>query len=195
MQGRVLLTAALSCAFGCENTPIDAVVADDLRLDGGTEVGDGATCTSTRADPGPGIHRIFSASSGRCLGAGDPTTVLGQPALTTRMSTECGSERELWELVETSFGDTLRMRNVAEDLYLDVERGSTQSGTRAILYGMNSFQNQIFGFRPRPNGEHEIAPNHVDTSCLTEYLNSVVIWPCSPTDTRQNWETFAVSCP
>ena len=191
-QVAAVLAASLQCA--CENTPIDAVVADDLTLDGGVEVGDGPTCTSTRAAPGPGRYRVFSASSGRCLGAGDPTTVVGTPAITTRMSTECGSDAELWEFSEAAFGNGLRLTNVAEGLNLDVERGSEQAGTRVILYEMNQLQNQLFAFRPRPNGEYEIAPNHADTSCLMEGFDSVLIWPCSPSDARQNWETFRVSC-
>src|SRR5688572_9405070 len=173
-----LVFSACAALFGCENTPIDAVVADDLVFDsgsGGGLAGDAATCTSTRADPGPGFFRLHSAFSGRCLGAGVPTTVAGQPAFTTEMSTDCGGNAQLWEVSEGTFGAWLRLRNVALDLYLDMERASDAPGTPAILYDMNSLQNQLFWFRTRTTAEFEVAPGNAVDSCLTEVLNGVEI--------------------
>ena len=108
--------------LGCANTAIDAIVANDVATDGGTQPGDAATCTSTRDAPGPGLYRFFSASSGRCLAAGPPTTVAGQPAFATQMSANCGSDAELWEVEATLPPGRYRLRNVARALQLDIER-------------------------------------------------------------------------
>ena len=191
----LLVLSAVAVLVGCENTPIDAVVADDLVADGGGPPGDAATCTSTRADPGPGQYRLYSAASARCLGAGVPTTVVLQPAFTTEMTTDCGSDAQLWQLSPSMFGTSLRLRNVARDLYLDIERGSDTPGTPAILYDMNTLPNQLFAFRERTTAEFEIAPGNAVGSCLTEVLDTVEIWPCSMGDARQSWTTFLATCP
>lgn len=128
------------------------------------------------------------------MASGNPTTVVGRPAFTTQTSANCGSNFELWDVTSAGLGGFFHLRNVGLDRYLDVERGLTQPGTRVLLYELNALPNQQFVFRPRSNGEFEIAPAHAPGSCLTADGGDVELWPCTTADERQNWTSFLTDC-
>jgi hypothetical protein len=176
-------------ALGCGTTPIDAVVADEAGL--GMDdpvVGAGSVC----AVPAAGRFSL-SAESG-CLRRGGPTSVFGNPAVDIELSADCTSPAAQWDLTPAVAG-TFTLRNVENQLSLDVRAAADVPGTPIILYDPNTLDNQRFWFRPR--GEtYELAPRHAPTLCAKARASGAVeIWPCDTADTGQAFRVARFNCP
>jgi hypothetical protein len=180
----VLLLAA------CGTTPIEAVTAD---LPAPADTGEmtppaGSGCSV------PTAGRFSLSEQGLCLRRGEPTTVFGNPAFLTEISADCSTPRAQWDLTPAVAG-TFTVRNVEDQLSLDVRAASDLPGTPVIVYDPNTLDNQRFWFRPRSAETYELAPRHAPTLCVRARTTGVEIWPCDPNDVGQTFRFAGVSCP
>jgi hypothetical protein len=175
-------------AVGCGTTPVDAVVADEAGL--GT---DDPVAGSLCAVPAAGRFGL-SAESG-CLRRGGPTTVFGDPAVDVELATDCTTPAAQWDLTPAVAG-TFTLRNVEDQLSLDVRAAADVPGTPIILYDPNTLDNQRFWFRPRGGETYEMAPRHAPTLCAkARTTGAVEIWPCDAFDTGQAFRVARFNCP
>jgi len=173
---------------GCGTTPIDAVTPDSPAPTGGTE----AVPPGTRCNE-PTAGRFLLSLEGACLRRGEPTTVFGVTAYLTELSADCSTARAQWDLTPAVAG-TFTLRNVEDQLSLDVRAASDLPGTSIIVYEPNILDNQRFWFRPRSSVTFELAPRHAPTLCATGQGNGVEIWPCDTNNTAQVFRSARVGC-
>jgi len=174
---------------GCGTTPIDAVIADTPAPDSGHEnipTGSGA-CSE------PTAGRFTFSLQNACLRRGELTSVFGNPAFLTELSADCTTARAQWDLTPALEG-TFTLRNVEDQLSLDVRAFSDVPGTPIIVYDPNTLDNQRFWFRPRARGAYELAPRHAPTLCAEAQGSTVEIWPCDTNNTAQAFRFARVSC-
>lgn len=175
---------------GCGTTSIDAVTAD---LPAPAD-------TSEASPPGgvgcalPTAGRFTLSVENLCLRRGDATTVYGRPAFSTEVSADCSTARAQWDLTPAVAG-TFTLRNVEDQLSLDVRAASDLPGTPIIVYDPNTLDNQRFWFRPRSAETYELAPRHAPTLCARGRATGVEIWPCDTNDAGQAFRFASVSCP
>ena len=175
-------------AMGCGTTPIDAVVADEAGLGTGDPV-TGSVCAVAAAG-----RFSLSAESG-CLRRGEPTSVFGNPAVEIELSADCTTPAAQWDLTPAVAG-TFTLRNVENQLSLDVRAAADVPGTPIILYDPNTLDNQRFWFRPRGGGTYELAPRHAPTLCAkARATGAIEIWPCDAADTGQAFRVARFNCP
>jgi hypothetical protein len=129
-----------------------------------------------------------------CLRRGGPTSVFGNPAFFTELSADCSATRAQWDLTPALEG-TFTVRNVEDQLSLDVRAASDVPGTPIIVYDPNTLDNQRFWFRPRASDTYELAPRHAPTLCAEARGTGVEIWPCDVNNTAQAFRFTRVSCP
>lgn len=191
--------AALECSsrgvigacllLGCGTTPIEAVVADSVSAGGDdSEVAGGAECDT------PGAGRFTLTLETGCVRRGEATTVFGTDAVTTELAADCVSARAQWDLTPTVAG-TFTLRNVDNQLFLDVRAASDTPGTPVVGYSPTSFDNQRFWFRPRAAARYELAPRHAPTFCMQARGNEIEIWPCRSDESAQAFFVARVGCP
>jgi hypothetical protein len=175
---------------GCGTTPIEAVTADLPAP---------ADTSETTPPPGfgcsvPTAGRFTLSVGGACLRRGEPTSVYGNAAFLTEVSADCSTARAQWDLTPAVAG-TFTVRNVEDQLSLDVRAASDLPGTPIIVYDPNTLDNQRFWFRPRSAATYELAPRHAPTLCAKARNNAVEIWPCDANDEGQTFRVAGVSCP
>jgi hypothetical protein len=175
---------------GCGTTPIDAVTADTPAPDNGIEniPNGGPTCSE------PTAGRFALSLESTCLRRGGHTSVFGNPAFLTELSADCTTARAQWDLTPALEG-TFTLRNVENQLSLDVRAFSDVPGTPIIVYDPNTLDNQRFWFRPRSMDTYELAPRHAPTLCAEARGNGLEIWPCDTINTAQAFRFARVSCP
>lgn len=177
----------LLLAVGCGTTPVDAVVADEAGL--GTDGPTGSVC----AVPAAGRFSLSVESS--CLRPAEPTSVFGNPAFEVELSADCTTPAAQWDLTPAVAG-TFTLRNVEDQLSLDVRAAADVPGTPVILYDPNTLDNQRFWFRPRGSETYELAPRHAPTLCAkARATGAVEIWPCDTADTGQAFRVARFNCP
>lgn len=174
---------------GCGTTPIDAVIADTPAPDTGPE--NVPTDSTGCSEPTAGRFTL-SLQSG-CLRRGDLTSVFGNAAFLTELSADCTTPRAQWDLTPAVAG-TFTLRNVEDQLSLDVRAASDVPGTPIIVYDPNTLDNQRFWFRPRSRDSYELAPRHAPTLCAEARGSGVEIWPCDTNNTAQAFRFARVSC-
>jgi hypothetical protein len=175
-------------AMGCGTTPVDAVVADEAGLGTNDPIA-GSVC----AVPAAGRFSL-SAESG-CLRRGGPTSVFGNPAVEIELSADCTTPAAQWDLTPAVAG-TFTLRNVEDQLSLDVRAAGDVPGTPIILYDPNTLDNQRFWFRPRGGETYELAPRHAPALCAkARATGAVEIWPCDTADTGQAFRVARFNCP
>lgn len=174
---------------GCGTTPIDAVTADLPAPDDGAPM---TPPTGSRCNAPTAGRFTLSAEMG-CLRRGDPTTVFGNGAFLTELSADCSTARAQWDLTPAVAG-TFTLRNVEDQLSLDVRAASDLPGTPIIVYDPNTLDNQRFWFRPRSSETYELAPRHAPTLCATAQGTEIEIWPCDTNDEGQTFRFAGVSC-
>jgi hypothetical protein len=174
---------------GCGTTPIDAVTADLPAPDAtsGMTPAPGGACSA------PTAGRFTLSVENACLRRGDPTTVYGNAAFLTEVSADCNTPRAQWDLTPAVAG-TFTVRNVEDQLSLDVRAASDLPGTPIIVYDPNTLDNQRFWFRPRSGDSYELAPRHAPTLCAKARGAGVEIWPCDMNDVDQTFRFAGVSC-
>lgn len=175
--------------WGCGTTPIDAVTADLPAPDdtsGMTPPG-GNGCST------PMAGRFVLSVERACLRRGDATTVYGNAAFLTELSADCNTPRAQWDLTPAVAG-TFTVRNVEDQLSLDVRAASDLPGTPIIVYDPNTLDNQRFWFRARSSETYELAPRHAPTLCAKARGDGVEIWPCDTNDVSQTFRFAGVSC-
>jgi hypothetical protein len=175
---------------GCGTTPIEAVT-EDLPTPADTS---GMTPPNGSGCSVPTAGRFTLSAENLCLRRGDPTTVYGSPAFLTELSADCRTPRAQWDLTPAVAG-TFTVRNVEDQLSLDVRAASDVPGTPVIVYDPNTLDNQRFWFRPRSADTYELAPRHAPTLCAKGRGAAVEIWPCDTNDVGQTFRFAGVSCP
>jgi hypothetical protein len=175
--------------LGCGTTPIDAVTAD---LPAPAATGSMTPPVSTGC-AAPKAGRFTLRVENACLRRGDPTTVYGNAAFLTELSPDCNTARAQWDLTPAVAG-TFTVRNVEDQLSLDVRAASDLPGTPIIVYDPNTLDNQRFWFRPRSAETYELAPRHAPTLCAKARGTEVEIWPCDTNDLDQTFRFASVSC-
>lgn len=173
--------------LSCGTSPIDAVVADQGVNDapGDTPASDGCAI--------PSAGRFILSLGEACLRRGDATTVFGNPAFMTELSADCTTTRAQWDLTPAVAG-TFTLRNVEDQLSLDVRAFSDVPGTPIIVYEPNTLDNQRFWLRPRTSDSYELAPRHAPTLCAEGRTTAVEIWPCEATNANQVFHLARVAC-
>lgn len=174
---------------GCGTTPIDAVTADTPGPDNGPE----NVPTDSPACSEPTAGRFTLTLQSACLRRGDLTSVFGNAAFLTELSADCTTPRAQWDLTPAVAG-TFTLRNVEDQLSLDVRAASDVPGTPIIVYDPNTLDNQRFWFRPRSHDSYELAPRHAPTLCAEARGSDVEIWPCDTNNTAQAFRFARVSC-
>jgi hypothetical protein len=182
----VILAALL---WGCGTTPIDAVTMDLPAASGAS----GSTSAGPNGCAVPAAGRFALSVESACLRRGDATTVFGDTAFLTEISADCSTARAQWDLTPAVAG-TFTLRNVEDQLSLDVRAASDLPGTPIIVYDPNTLDNQRFWFRPRGSETYELAPRHAPTLCATARGTDVEIWPCDANDVEQTFRFASVSC-
>lgn len=185
--------SSVICALllvGCGTTPIEAVTAD---------LPTPADTNKTLLPPGfgcgaPTAGRFTLSVESACLRRGEPTSVYGNAAFLTELSADCSTARAQWDLTPAVAG-TFTVRNVEDQLSLDVRAASDLPGTPVIVYDPNTLDNQRFWFRPRSGETYELAPRHAPTLCARARNTGVEIWPCDTNDAGQTFRFAGVSCP
>lgn len=175
--------------LGCGTTPIDAVKAD---LPAPADTSEMTPSGGTRCSA-PTAGRFTLSVENACLRRGDPTTVFGNGAFLTELSPDCTSPRAQWDLTPAVAG-TFTVRNVEDQLSLDVRAAADVPGTPIIVYDPNTLDNQRFWFRPRSSETYELAPRHAPTLCAKARSTEVEIWPCDPNDVDQTFRFAGVTC-
>jgi hypothetical protein len=174
--------------MGCGTTPVDAVVADESGL-GAKDPIAGSVCSV------PAAGRFSLSAESGCLRRGGATTVFGNPAVDVELSADCTTPAAQWDLTPAVAG-TFTLRNVEDQLSLDVRAASDVPGTPIILYDPNTLDNQRFWFRPRGSETYELAPRHAPMLCAEARATGVVeIWPCDAADTGQAFRVARFNCP
>ena len=184
--GSVICALAL---VSCGTTPIDAVTADTPAPDSDHE----NIPTGSPACSEPTAGRFTLSLQSACLRRGDLTSVFGNAAFLTELSADCTTARAQWDLTPALEG-TFTLRNVEDQLSLDVRAASDLPGTPIILYDPNTLDNQRFWFRARANDSYEVAPRHAPTLCAEARGTAVEIWPCDTNNTGQAFRFARVSC-
>jgi hypothetical protein len=174
---------------GCGTTPIDAVKADAPAPDKDPE----NVPTTSPACSEPTAGRFTLSLQSACLRRGDLTSVFGNAAFLTELSADCTTARAQWDLTPALEG-TFTLRNVEDQLSLDVRAASDLPGTPIILYDPNTLDNQRFWFRSRAHDSYELAPRHAPTLCAEARGTDVEIWPCDTNNTAQAFRFARVSC-
>lgn len=182
----VICTLAL---VGCGTTPIDAVTADTPAPDNGSE----NIPTGNPACSEPMAGRFILSLQSGCLRRGEPTTVFGSPGFLTELSADCTTVRAQWDLTPALAG-TFTLRNVEDQLSLDVRAASDLPGTPIIVFDPNTLDNQRFWFRPRGSDTYELAPRHAATLCAEARGGGVEIWPCDTNNTAQALRFGRLGC-
>jgi hypothetical protein len=186
-SSRGIIAACL--LLGCGTTPIEAVVADSAPSgDDDGEVMGGAECNA------PGAGRFLLSLETGCVRRGEATTVFGTDAVTTELAGDCVSARAQWDLTPAASG-TFTVRNVDNQLFLDVRAASDAPGTPVVGYPPTSFDNQRFWFRPRAAARYELAPRHAPTFCMQARGSEIEIWPCQSDESTQAFLVARVACP
>jgi hypothetical protein len=175
--------------MGCGTTPIDAVRADTPAPDDDHENIPmvGAGCSE------PTAGRFILSRQNACLRRGEPTTVFGAPAFSTELTADCTTPRAQWDLTPALEG-TFTLRNVEDQLSLDVRAAANVPGTPIIVFDPNTLDNQRFWFRPRTSETYEVAPRHAPTLCAEMRGSGVEIWPCDTNNPAQAFRFARVSC-
>lgn len=184
--------SSVICALasvGCGTTPIDAVTADTPAPDTGGEI----VPTGSPACSEPTAGRFTLSLQSACLRRGNVTSVFGNTAFLTELSADCTTARAQWDLTPALEG-TFTLRNVEDQLSLDVRAASDVPGTPIIVYDPNTLDNQRFWFRPRSRDLYDLAPRHAPTLCAEGRGNGVEIWPCDTNNTAQAFRFARVSC-
>ena len=171
---------------GCGTTSIDAVTADTPAPDD-ENIPMGAMCSE------PTAGRFILVRQSACLRRGEPTTVFGAPAFSTELSADCTTARAQWDLTPALEG-TFTVRNVEDQLSLDVRAAADLPGTPIIVFDPNTLDNQRFWFRPRASDTYELAPRHAPTLCAEMRGSGVEIWPCDTNNPAQAFRFARVSC-
>ena len=174
---------------GCGTTPIDAVKADAPLPDNDPE----NVPIASPACSEPTAGRFTLSLQSACLRRGDLTSVFGNAAFLTELSADCTTARAQWDLTPALEG-TFTLRNVEDQLSLDVRAASDLPGTPIILYNPNTLDNQRFWFRPRAQDSYELAPRHAPTLCAEARGTAVEIWPCDTNNPAQAIRFARVSC-
>jgi Ricin-type beta-trefoil lectin domain-like len=175
-------------AMSCGTTPVDAVVADEAGLGTNDPVA-GSVCAA------PAAGRFSLSGESGCLRRGGLTSVFGNAAEEVELSADCTAPAAQWDLTPAVAG-TFTLRNVENQLSLDVRAAADVPGTPIILYDPNTLDNQRFWFRPRGGEIYELAPRHAPTLCAKERATGAVeIWPCDTTDTGQAFRVARFNCP
>jgi hypothetical protein len=176
--------------LGCGTTPIDAVTADLPAPDNGpvNPPSGSAACSE------PTAGRFTLSLQSACWRRGEPTTVFGAAAFSTELTADCTSARAQWDLTPALEG-TFTLRNVDDQLSLDVRAASDLPGTPIIVFDPNTLDNQRFWFRPRASRMYELAPRHAPTLCAEGRGSEVEIWPCDTNNPAQAFRFARVSCP
>ena len=129
---------------GCGTTPIDAVKADAPLPDNDPE----NVPIASPACSEPTAGRFTLSLQSACLRRGDLTSVFGNAAFLTELSADCTTARAQWDLTPALEG-TFTLRNVEDQLSLDVRAASDLPGTPIIVFDPNTLDNQRFWLRPR----------------------------------------------
>jgi len=173
----------------CGTTPIDAVVMDEAALAPNEPMTVPAACSE------PAAGRFSLSGENGCLRRGEPTSVFGNPAFALEQSADCTTPRAQWDLTPAVAG-TFTLRNVEDQLSLDVRAAVDLPGTPIILYDPNTLDNQRFWFRPRGGETYELSPRHAPTLCAKARASGAVeIWPCDTADTGQVFRVARFNCP
>jgi hypothetical protein len=175
---------------GCGTSPIEAVVSDEVSATDPTFV----PSTGAAACDEPAAGRFTLSVANACLRRGEMTTVFGTEGFMTELSTDCATPRAQWDLTPSVAG-SFTLRNVEDQLSLDVRTGSDVPGTPIIIYDPNTLDNQRFWFRPRASKTYELAPRHAPSLCAEARPNGLEIWPCQTDDADQAFRFARVSCP
>ena len=175
--------------MGCGTTPIDAVTADTPAPNDGPE----NVPTGSAACSEPAAGRFTLSLQGACWRRGEPTTVFGAPAFLTELTADCTTGRAQWDLTPALEG-TFTLRNVEDQLSLDVRAASDLPGTPIIVFDPNTLDNQRFWLRPRASETYELAPRHAKTLCAEARGSGVEIWPCDTNNPAQAFRFARVSC-
>ena len=180
------------CVLGCGTTPIEAVVIDHGASNNAEETptSSGEVCAKAAA---PAAGRFVLSVEAACLRRGAATSVFGNAAFFTELSADCTSDRAQWDLTPAVAG-TFTLRNVEDQLSLDVRAASDVPGTPIIVYDPNTLDNQRFWFRPRKDTRFELAPRHAPGLCAEARASGVEIWPCQADDAAQAFRFARVSC-
>jgi hypothetical protein len=128
-----------------------------------------------------------------CLRRGEPITVFGAPAYATELTVDCATARAQWDLTPAIEG-TFTVRNVEDQLSLDVRAASDLPGTPIIVFDPNTLDNQRFWFRRRASDTYELVPRHAPTLCADARGTGVEIWPCDTNSPVQAFHFARVSC-
>jgi hypothetical protein len=173
----------------CGTSPVEAVVADEgIPSDPAFVPSTGAPACDE-----PAAGRFTLSVENACLRRGEVTTVFGNAAFMTELSADCTTPRAQWDLTPSVAG-TFTLRNVEDQLSLDVRTGSDVPGTPIIIYDPNTLDNQRFWFRPRASKTYELAPRHAPSLCAEARAAGVEIWPCQTDDAGQTFRFARVSC-
>jgi hypothetical protein len=175
---------------GCSTTPLDAVIAEDS----GISASDGGADAGVCFVPEPGRFVLESAVDGSCLGAGEPTTVFGNPGFDTTLAADCTLPAQAWDLTLASGTAVYSFKNVGSTDTLDVEMAAVQSGTPVIVYAATGLDNQKFEVRARGVSLYELRPQNVTTSCVAAVAQSAQITTCSESDPTQAWQFERTDC-
>jgi hypothetical protein len=199
--------ALISCASvlaACGETPLDVITAipgsgGNAGLDGGSgSLGDapleaGAPCEALPM-PIAGRYRVQQATSLRCLRAGEPTVLMGNPGYRVALDESCSSDPAgVWDLIVAG-PQRYQFQNVGVDMNLDIQFAATSNGTPAVLYAPTMLRNQQFIFRSLGSSRFELAAAHAFAQCLAERVPQPEIWPCNPNDTTMIWQLIPERC-
>lgn len=182
----------------CTATPLDATLLEEDEI---PIVPDVPKCVS----PEPELERVYliaSKPTGRCLRSGEVTEIEGAP-VATGYSVELvpctGASDQEWQLLGTA--NQMHIQHVDLGLNLDLEAGSYQNDTEALLYEAHGGRNQVFSLNPLLDESQEIRALFADNGCLEAMIsgeNSVELQGCATVTTRflpyQNWFFSEVDC-
>jgi hypothetical protein len=183
LHSGVICGACLLSLLSCGTTPIDAVVAEGAREQPAVS----PACNQISAG-----RFILSLEMG-CLRRGEATTVYGEPGFLTELSADCVSVRAQWDVTPALAG-TFTVRNVDNQLSLDVRAASDLPGTPVIVFAPNTLDNQRFWFRPRADATLELAPRHAPTLCVSARAGSVSMQTCEADEPAQAFLPTRVGC-
>lgn len=140
-----------------------------------------------------GTYYVQRATHERCLTAGAAGTLENAPMFELDVTTCAGSRAQTWRLTAQT-SPSFTVNSVTSGFNLDIRFGGANSGTPALLFSPHQLDNQRFQFRPRRDRVFEVAPVHAPLQCLTDLGAEAQIWPCDPTDPRQDWQLLATTC-